>query len=75
MGLTLIFECLVLLKWLEGEGLGPVGLTGVSMGGHVSRNKGLSRNNGHSRNVVLHIIWESCVNFIKMTGPLGKYVC
>ncbi len=36
MGLALIFECLVLLKWLEGEGLGPVGLTGLSMGGHVS---------------------------------------
>lgn len=36
MGLALIFECLVLLKWLEGEGLGPVGLTGISMGGHVS---------------------------------------
>ena len=36
MGLALICECLVLLNWLEGEGLGPVGLTGVSMGGHVS---------------------------------------
>ena len=36
MGLALILECLVLMKWLEGEGLGPVGLTGVSMGGHVS---------------------------------------
>ena len=36
MGLALICECLVLLKWLEGEGIGPVGLTGVSMGGHVS---------------------------------------
>ena len=35
MGLALIFECLVLRKWLEGEGLEPVGLTGVSMGGHV----------------------------------------
>ena len=36
MGLALICECLVLLRWLEGEGIGPVGLTGVSMGGHVS---------------------------------------
>lgn len=43
MGLALIFECLVLLEWLEGEGLGPVGLTGVSMGGHVSSTKTYSK--------------------------------
>ena len=36
MGLALILECLLILRWLEGEGLGPVGLTGISMGGHVS---------------------------------------
>lgn len=36
MGLSLMLECLVLKRWLEGEGLGPVGLTGLSMGGHVS---------------------------------------
>ena len=36
MGLALIMECHLLLPWLEGEGLGPVGLTGISMGGHVS---------------------------------------
>lgn len=36
LGLSLMLECLVLKKWLEGEGLGPVGLTGISMGGHVS---------------------------------------
>ncbi len=36
LGLSLMLECLVLKKWLEGEGLGPVGLTGLSMGGHVS---------------------------------------
>ncbi len=35
MGLALIFECITLIGWLEGEGLGPVGLTGISMGGHV----------------------------------------
>lgn len=36
MGLALILECNVLIGWLEKEGLGPVGLTGISMGGHVS---------------------------------------
>lgn len=35
LGLSLMLECLVLKRWLEGEGLGPVGLTGLSMGGHV----------------------------------------
>ena len=37
MGLALIMECMLLLHWLEGRGLGPVGLTGISMGGHVSK--------------------------------------
>ena len=36
MGLALMLECMSLLHWLEGMGLGPVGLTGISMGGHVS---------------------------------------
>ena len=36
LGLSLMLECLTLKRWLEGEGLGPVGLTGLSMGGHVS---------------------------------------
>ena len=36
MGLALILECMLLLHWLEKQGLGPVGLTGISMGGHVS---------------------------------------
>lgn len=34
MGLSLILECMLLLHWLEGTGFGPVGLTGISMGGH-----------------------------------------
>ena len=37
LGLSIMLECLVIKKWLEGEGLGPVGLTGISMGGHVRR--------------------------------------
>ena len=41
MGLTLILETLVLRDWLEGErGLGPVGVTGSSMGGHVCMGEG-----------------------------------
>lgn len=35
MGLALIHESMVLGNWLEESGLGPVGLTGISMGGHV----------------------------------------
>ena len=35
MGLALMLECLVLREWLEEEGMGPVGITGASMGGHV----------------------------------------
>ena len=35
LGLALILECMVIMNWLEERGLGPVGLTGYSMGGHV----------------------------------------
>ena len=34
--MALILECMVIMHWLEEKGLGPVGLTGYSMGGHVS---------------------------------------
>lgn len=29
-------ESIVLLNWCERQGFGPLGLTGLSMGGHVS---------------------------------------
>lgn len=36
MGGCLILESLVLFHWCEREGFGPIGITGLSMGGHVS---------------------------------------
>ncbi|CAH1965113.1 unnamed protein product [Acanthoscelides obtectus] len=36
MGGCLILECIVLLNWCEQVGFGPLGVTGISMGGHVS---------------------------------------
>lgn len=36
MGGCLILESLVLFHWAERHGLGPLGITGLSMGGHVS---------------------------------------
>jgi len=38
MGGCLILESLVLFHWCEREGFGPLGVTGLSMGGHVSIN-------------------------------------
>lgn len=35
MGGALILESAVLLHWLEREGFWPLGMTGISMGGHV----------------------------------------
>ena len=36
MGMAVILECMLIMHWLEEEqGLGPVGLTGFSLGGHV----------------------------------------
>lgn len=38
MGLALIFESMVVGNWIENIGMGPVGLTGLSMGGYVREN-------------------------------------
>ena len=36
MGCALIVETSVLLNWCEQQGFGPLGVTGVSMGGHMA---------------------------------------
>ncbi|CAG0918712.1 unnamed protein product, partial [Notodromas monacha] len=36
MGGCLILECSALLHWCERNGFGPLGLTGISMGGHMA---------------------------------------
>lgn len=36
MGTALILESLVLLHWCERQGYGPLGITGISMGGHMA---------------------------------------
>ncbi|XP_063992662.1 protein ABHD18 isoform X2 [Diachasmimorpha longicaudata] len=36
MGGCLMMECIVLLNWCEHQGFGPMGLTGLSMGGHMA---------------------------------------
>lgn len=36
MGGCLILESLVLFHWCERNGFGPLGISGLSMGGHVS---------------------------------------
>lgn len=36
MGGCLILECIALFNWCKQNGYGPVGVTGISMGGHVS---------------------------------------
>ena len=35
MGGSLILESQVLFHWFERQGWGPIGITGISMGGHV----------------------------------------
>lgn len=37
MGGCLILESMVLFHWCERNGLGPLGVTGISMGGHVKQ--------------------------------------
>lgn len=58
MGGCLVLESLVLLNWCERNGYGPLGITGLSMGGHVS--SGLSRKkfyNAILKNETFHYRW------------------
>lgn len=48
MGGCLILENLVLFHWLERNGFGPLGISGLSMGGHVSANPNFSSINSIS---------------------------
>lgn len=43
MGGCLILENLVLFHWCERNGFGPLGISGLSMGGHVSIHKAHGR--------------------------------
>lgn len=36
MGAALLVECVALMLWCERQGFGPLGLTGISMGGHMA---------------------------------------
>ena len=36
MGAALLVECVTLLLWCERNGFGPLGITGISMGGHMA---------------------------------------
>ena len=36
MGAALVLESLVLFKWCESKGYGPLGISGISMGGHMA---------------------------------------
>ena len=42
MGGALVLESLTLLHWCEKNGYGPLGITGISMGGFVSTNHKMS---------------------------------
>lgn len=62
MGGCLILESLVLLHWCEREGFGPLGVTGLSMGGHVSFNYCVNR---HTLSIVTkNIIYLQSLRFI-----------
>lgn len=45
MGGCLILESLVLFHFCERNGLGPLGVSGLSMGGHVSWNQIINESN------------------------------
>lgn len=55
MGGCLILEALVLFYWCQQQGFGPLGVTGLSMGGHVSR-------------LIVTLIWNSSRCVLRFDG-------
>nr|CAG4645618.1 EOG090X08BF [Lynceus sp. MCZ IZ 141354] len=66
MGGCLVLESLVLFNWCEKNNLGPLGLTGVSMGGHMAS---LAASNWHKPTVLV-----PCLSWSTASGVFTKGV-
>ncbi|XP_029297542.1 protein ABHD18 [Cottoperca gobio] len=71
MGGALILESTVLLRWLESEGYWPLGMTGISMGGHMAS---LAVTNWPKPIPLIPCLSWSTASSVFTTGVLSKAV-
>ncbi|XP_064306553.1 protein ABHD18 isoform X4 [Phalacrocorax carbo] len=71
MGGALVLESAVLLHWLEREGYGPLGMTGISMGGHMAS---LAVTNWPKPLPLIPCLSWSTASAVFTTGVLSKAV-
>ncbi|XP_015334515.1 protein ABHD18 isoform X1 [Marmota marmota marmota] len=71
MGGALVLESAVLLHWLEREGYGPLGMTGISMGGHMAS---LAVSNWPKPMPLIPCLSWSTASGVFTTGVLSKSI-
>ncbi|XP_044285078.1 protein ABHD18 isoform X2 [Varanus komodoensis] len=71
MGGALVLESAALLHWLEREGYGPLGMTGISMGGHMAS---LAVSNWPKPLPLIPCLSWSTASGVFTTGVLSKAV-
>ncbi|XP_007951177.2 protein ABHD18 [Orycteropus afer afer] len=71
MGGALVLESAALLHWLEREGYGPLGMTGISMGGHMAS---LAVSNWPKPMPLIPCLSWSTASGVFTTGVLSKSV-
>nr|AAI45213.1 3110057O12Rik protein [Mus musculus] len=71
MGGALILESAALLHWLEREGYGPLGMTGISMGGHMAS---LAVSNWPKPMPLIPCLSWSTASGVFTTGVLSKSI-
>ncbi|XP_055990484.1 protein ABHD18 [Sorex fumeus] len=71
MGGALILESAALLHWLEREGYGPLGMTGISMGGHMAS---LAVSNWPKPMPLVPCLSWSTASAVFTTGVLSKAI-
>ncbi|XP_030375357.1 protein ABHD18 isoform X2 [Scaptodrosophila lebanonensis] len=71
MGGCLILECLVLLHWCERNGFGPLGVTGLSMGGHMAS---LAATNWPKPIVLVPCLSWSTASAVFTTGVMSQSI-
>ncbi|XP_066429857.1 protein ABHD18 isoform X1 [Eleutherodactylus coqui] len=71
MGGALVLESAALLHWLEREGYGPLGITGISMGGHMAS---LAVTNWPKPIPLIPCLSWSTASAVFTTGVLSKAV-
>ncbi|XP_017003513.2 protein ABHD18 [Drosophila takahashii] len=71
MGGCLILECLVLFHWCERNGFGPLGVTGLSMGGHMAS---LAATNWPKPLVLVPCLSWSTASAVFTTGVMSQSI-